>query len=140
MKTRKGHVLSKSTPTLTQSGLLAVLLKRQHAKVIELAERRASPPQMRSAFTRAFTWLLRRDRAANSCRRVFHEPGAIFHQIRTYTELRQQIHDDLRLQHPDWVQPNGDSPICDSYEARLMELIARLRGTDLEHAQRSRIG
>jgi hypothetical protein len=38
------------------------------------------------------------------------------------------------------VQPNGDSPICDSYEARLMELIARLRGTDLEHAQRSRIG
>jgi len=45
------------------------------------------------------------------------------HQIPTYTELRQQIHDDLRVQHPEWVQPNGESPICDSYEARLMELL-----------------
>jgi len=25
------------------------------------------------------------------------------HQIHTYTELRQQIHDDLRIQHPEWV-------------------------------------
>ncbi len=48
---------------------------------------------------------------------------AMPHQIHTYTELRQQIHDDLRIQHPEWVQPNGESPICDSYEARLMELL-----------------
>jgi hypothetical protein len=46
--------------------------------------------------------------------------------MHTYTELRQQIHDDLRLQHPDWVQPNGESPICDSYEARLTELLDAL--------------
>ena len=45
------------------------------------------------------------------------------HQIHTYTELRQQIHDDLRIQHPEWVQPNGESPICDSYDVRLMELL-----------------
>ena len=45
------------------------------------------------------------------------------HQVRTYTELRQQIHDDLRIQHPEWVQPNGESPMCDAYEARLMELL-----------------
>jgi type II secretory pathway pseudopilin PulG len=44
-------------------------------------------------------------------------------QIHTYTELRQQIHDDLRVQHPEWVQPDGKSPMCDSYEARLMELL-----------------
>jgi len=47
------------------------------------------------------------------------------HQIRTYADLRQQIHNDLRLQHPEWIQPNGESPICDSYEARLMKLLAR---------------
>jgi hypothetical protein len=47
------------------------------------------------------------------------------HQIHTYAELRQQIYDDLRLQHPEWIQPDGESPICDSYEARLMELLAR---------------
>jgi hypothetical protein len=44
----------------------------------------------------------------------------------TYAELRQQIHDDLRIQHPEWVQPNGESPICDSYEARLIELLDAL--------------
>jgi hypothetical protein len=41
-----------------------------------------------------------------------------------YTELQQQIHDDLRVQHPEWIQPDGKSPMCDSYEARLMELLA----------------
>ena len=45
----------------------------------------------------------------------------LYEEISTYTELRQQIHDDLRIQHPEWVQPNGESPMCDFYEARLME-------------------
>ena len=44
-------------------------------------------------------------------------------KIHTYAELQQQIHDDLRLQHPEWILPDGESPICDSYEARLMELL-----------------
>ena len=44
-------------------------------------------------------------------------------KIHTYTELRQQIHDDLSIQHPEWVEPNGESPMCDFYEARLMELL-----------------
>jgi hypothetical protein len=48
------------------------------------------------------------------------------HQVHTYTELRQQIHNDLRIQHPEWVQPNGESPMCDSYESRLMELLNTL--------------
>ena len=48
-------------------------------------------------------------------------------QIHTYIELRQQIHHDLRIQHPEWVEPNGESPLCDSYEARLMELINTLK-------------
>jgi len=44
-------------------------------------------------------------------------------QIHTYAALLQQIHHDLRTQHPEWVQQNGKSPMCDSYEARLMELL-----------------
>ena len=47
--------------------------------------------------------------------------------VHTYNELRRQIHADLRIQHPEWVQPNGESPICDSYEVRLMELLADLQ-------------
>jgi hypothetical protein len=53
----------------------------------------------------------------------------MFHQIDTYTELRQQIHDDLRVQHREWVQPNGECPMCDSYESRLMELLDSFRRT-----------
>jgi len=54
------------------------------------------------------------------------------YQIHTYSELRQQIHDDLRMQHPEWVQSNGESPKCDSYESRLVELLENFTqaGTD----------
>ena len=51
---------------------------------------------------------------------------AVPYQIHTYTELRQQVHNDLRIQHPEWVEPNGESPTCDSYEARLVELLDAL--------------
>jgi hypothetical protein len=49
---------------------------------------------------------------------------AMAQEIRTYTDLLQQIRNDLRIQHPEWIQPDGDSPMCDSYEACLMELLA----------------
>ena len=47
-------------------------------------------------------------------------------------KLRQQIHDDLRNQHPEWIEPNGECPECDFYEGRLMEEIDILtrRGSD----------
>ena len=44
-------------------------------------------------------------------------------QIHSYSDLQQQIHEDLRVQHPEWVQPDGDCPTCDSYESRLAELL-----------------
>jgi hypothetical protein len=50
--------MTKSTPTLTltQSGLLAVLLQRQRYAVIELAWRRAHRQHMRAAFWSVLTW------------------------------------------------------------------------------------
>jgi hypothetical protein len=47
----------------------------------------------------------------------------MFHQIHSYSELQQQIHEDLRTQHPDWIEPNGDCPTCDAYESRLAKLL-----------------
>ena len=44
-------------------------------------------------------------------------------EIHSYTELQRQIHQDLRVQHPEWVKPNGECPTCDSYEFRLAELL-----------------
>jgi hypothetical protein len=68
----------------------------------------------------------------------FTKAMAMAHQVHTYIELRQQIHHDLRIQHPEWVQPNGESPMCDAYEARLIELLATLtpRGSNPSIAAR----
>jgi hypothetical protein len=52
------------------------------------------------------------------------------HQIHTYTELQQQIHHDLRTQHPEWVKANGECPTCDSYESRLRELLGASMRTE----------
>jgi hypothetical protein len=48
------------------------------------------------------------------------QPIAMSHQIHTYSELRKQIHNDLRIQHPEWVEPNGESSM------RIMELLDAL--------------
>jgi hypothetical protein len=62
------------------------------------------------------------------------------HQIHTYADLRRQIHEDLRIQHPEWVQPNGESPLCDSYEARLMETLQSLNQSERNNSfDRSRL-
>lgn len=51
-------------------------------------------------------------------------------EIRSYVELQHQIHDALREQHPEWVQPNGDCPTCESYETRLAELIGLFQSSE----------
>ena len=72
----------------------------------------------------------------NSCVREIAIVGSepIFHivktntlptggEIRSYVELQREIHDALRVEHPEWVKPNGDCPTCESYESRLAELL-----------------
>jgi len=64
VRNEKNYVMTKSNPTLTQSGLLAVLLQRQRHKVIELARRPAHRTQVRASFwsilTRRWRALTRR--------------------------------------------------------------------------------
>ena len=55
---------------------------------------------------------------------------AVPHQIHTYTELQQQIHDDLPIQHPEWVEPNGESLTC------LMELLDSLTQRGIQRVYR----
>lgn len=62
-------------------------------------------------------------------------------EIHSYSELQQQIHEDLRIQHPDWIEPNGDCPTCDSYELRLAELLdLGQRSTAIRLRKSSRLG
>ncbi len=51
--------MTKSTPTLTQSGLLAVLLQRQRYRAFQLARRSAHGKRMHAAFWNIFTWARR---------------------------------------------------------------------------------
>src|SRR5262249_12287792 len=76
---------------------------------------------------------LRTKRAHRRSNKPSREPPRSFtkstrasHQIHTYAERRQHIHNDIRIQHPEWVQPGGESPMCDSYEARLVKLLDSL--------------
>jgi hypothetical protein len=48
---------------------------------------------------------------------------SVGHPIHTVAELQQQIHDDLRRQHPEWIEAGGESPMCEFYEARLRRLL-----------------
>ena len=135
--------MRKLTPTLTQSGLLAVLLQRQSYKISQLAWRRAQRKHMRAALWSTLTWPWRAltaplpvSHSRRALRRIppvprlnlLPRPIAMSHPIHTYTELQQQIHDDLRIQHPDWVQSNGESLRCDSYDACLTEMLDTLTG------------
>ena len=62
-------------------------------------------------------------------------------QTHCYSELQQRIHEDLRIQHPEWVEPNGSCPTCDSYESRLAELLGRgQRSTAIRLRKSSRMG
>src|SRR4030095_445997 len=91
---RKNYVMTKSTPTLTQSGPLAVLLQRQRDAVIQL-DRHAHRKHMRAAFWKTLIWPFR----ALTARTLVAHTGP-----------RQQIHDDLRIQHPEWVDAAHGDP------------------------------
>ncbi len=60
-------------------------------------------------------------------------------EVPGYAELQREMHDALRAQHPEWVQSNGDSPICDAYESRFAEVLqfgrAHMRGMPARHAE-----
>jgi hypothetical protein len=37
-------------------------------------------------------------------------------EIHSYNEFQHQIHKALRIQHPEWAEPNGECPTCESHE------------------------
>lgn len=55
---------------------------------------------------------------------------AVSERIRTYVELQQQIHEALRAQHPEWIDFDGRSSLCDAYDARLAKLLALFASHD----------
>jgi hypothetical protein len=48
-------------------------------------------------------------------------------KVHSYTELQALVRASLRSQHPEWIEPNGNSPICDEYDARLAYLLGLVK-------------
>jgi hypothetical protein len=71
--------------------------------------------------TNAANLISRRDESAS--RPPALAPTAMPVRLASYAQLRRDIHDALRAQHPEWILPNGDCPTCESYESRLAELL-----------------
>jgi pyridoxine/pyridoxamine 5'-phosphate oxidase len=47
--------------------------------------------------------------------------------ISSYAELQKMIHEALRIQHPEWVGLDGQSEMCEFYEARFAKLLDRFK-------------
>src|SRR5262245_583613 len=64
--------------------------------------------------------------------------------IQSYTELRKMVRETLRRQHPEWIDANGNSRLCDYYEARLDKVLtaftARNNERSLQGTQYTRTG
>jgi hypothetical protein len=49
----------------------------------------------------------------------------VHEKISSYGELQKLVHQALRLQHPEWIGLDGESEMCEFYEARLAKLLGR---------------
>jgi len=44
-------------------------------------------------------------------------------EVQAYIQLQQQVHEALRREHPEWVDPDGRCPTCEVYQSRLAKLL-----------------
>jgi hypothetical protein len=51
----------------------------------------------------------------------------VIKDVEPYVQLQRQMHQALLKEHPEWVQPNGECPMCEAYESRLAELLGLSR-------------
>jgi len=51
--------------------------------------------------------------------------------VRTYRQLKRQLHKDLLAQHPEWIDADGNCPTGDDYERRLAQLISIFKSKKL---------
>jgi hypothetical protein len=75
-------------------------------------------PDLQS-FSTARECLVLKMKATHSSVRLTEVPG--------YARLQREMHDALRVQHPEWIEADGSSPTCDSYESRFAELLVSHR-------------
>ena len=41
-----------------------------------------------------------------------------------YVALQREIHDTVLMQHPEWIERDGNCPKCDDYDRRFAQLLS----------------
>jgi hypothetical protein len=54
-------------------------------------------------------------------------------EVSGYIELQREMHDALRVQHPEWIEADGKSPRCDYYESLFAILLVSHRAHARAH-------
>ena len=55
-------------------------------------------------------------------------------EVQGYVQLQRQIHEALLKEHPEWIEPNGECPMCEIYESRLAELLGLASSSEYRSA------
>jgi len=58
--------------------------------------------------------------------------------VRTYRQLKRQLHKDLLAQHPEWIDADGNCPTCDDYERRFARLISIFKSQSKKSQRKER--
>jgi hypothetical protein len=56
---------------------------------------------------------------------LFRSILTVHERISSYAELQELIHNALRIQNPEWIGSDGESDMCEFYEARFAKLLGR---------------
>jgi hypothetical protein len=65
------------------------------------------------------------DRPGQNDAKNFQMSLTMHEKISTYADLQKLIHDALRIQNPEWIGSDGQSELCEFYEARFAQLLGR---------------
>ena len=64
-----------------------------------------------------------------------------FAEVPAYAKLQRTMHDALLVQHPEWIEPDGNCPMCDDYDRRFAELLDfSLPPTSLAQTRQVKLG
>jgi hypothetical protein len=51
-----------------------------------------------------------------------------------YVALQREMHDALLMQHPEWIERDGNSPKCADYDSRFAQLLSFVLTVEPAHA------
>jgi hypothetical protein len=67
---------------------------------------------------------IRTSRLIDFSKTRMNQNSTMHERISSYAELQKLVHEALRVQHPEWISSDGESEMCEFYEARFAQLLS----------------